>query len=75
MLKNSRIIQAWQHPTLRLLYSERLDGARLLAIIMPPNIVRMLSLFVPRFVSSAVNLILDIEIQNMNGCVGHNKLV
>ena len=75
MLKNSHIIQAWQHLTLRLLYSERLDGARLLAIIMPPNIARMLSLFVLRFVSSTVNLILGIEIQHMNGCVGHNKLV
>jgi len=29
MLKNSRIMQAWQHPTLPLLYSEWLDGARL----------------------------------------------
>jgi len=37
MLKNSRIIQAWQHPTLHLLYSEQLDGTRLLAIIMPPD--------------------------------------
>ena len=31
--QNSRIIQAWQHPTLRLLYSKQLDGARLLAIL------------------------------------------
>ena len=74
MLKNSRIIQAWQHPTLRLLYSERLDGARLLAILCH-LIAHMPSFFVPQFVSSAVNLILGIEIQNMNGCVGHNKLV
>ena len=64
-------MQAWQHPTLRLLYSERLVGAELLAIIMPP----MPSLFVLQFISSAVNynLLLGIEIQNMNGCVGHNK--
>ena len=34
----------------------------------------MPSLFVSQSVSSAVNLILGIEIQNMNGCVGHNKL-
>ena len=42
MLKNSRIIQALQHPTLRLFYSERLDGARLLALIMPPNCLHAL---------------------------------
>jgi len=28
---------------------------------------------VPQFVSSAVNVILGIEIQNMNGCVGHKQ--
>ena len=32
---------------------------------------RMPSLFVPQFVSSAVNLIPGIEIQNMNAFVGH----
>ena len=34
-------------------------------------IARMPSLFVPQFVSSAVNLIPGIEIQNTNGFVGH----
>ena len=34
-------------------------------------IARTPSLFVPQFVSSAVNLIPGIEIQNMNGFVGH----
>ena len=70
MLKNLRIIQAWQHPTLRLLYSERLNGARLLAILCR-LIAHMLSFFVPQFISSAVNLIPGIEIQNVNGFVGH----
>ena len=59
------IIQAWQHPTcLRLLYSERLDGARLLAIIKLCRLIaRMPSLFVLQFASSSVNLILCIEIK------------
>ena len=35
----------------------------------------MPSLFVSQFVSSAVNLILDIEIQNMNGCMGHKDRI
>jgi len=34
-------------------------------------IARMSSLFMPQFVSSAVNLIPGIEIHNMNGFVGH----
>jgi len=34
-------------------------------------IARMPSLFVPQFVSSAVNLIPGVEKQNMNGFVGH----
>ena len=69
MLKNSSIIQARQHPTLCLLNSEWLDGARLLKLCR--LIARMPSLFVPQFVSSAVNLIPGIEIQNVNGFVGH----
>ena len=58
MLKNSCIMQAWQHLTLHLLYSEGLDGAMRL-------IARIPSLFIPQFISSAVNLIVGIEIQNM----------
>ena len=72
MLKNSYIIQALQHPTLRLLYSEWLDGARLLAIIMPPNCSHAL---IVRVSVRILYLLLGIEIQNMNACVGHNKLV
>ena len=68
-----KTIQAWQHPTLRLLYSKRLDGARLLSIIMLPNCSLALIVRASDHISSAVKLILAIEIQNMNGCVGHNK--
>ena len=30
------------------------------------------SLFILQFASFTANLILDIEIENMNGCMGHN---
>ena len=53
-----------QHLTLRLLYSEGVDSARLLLCL----IARMRSLFIPKFVSSAANLILSIV---MNGWMGH----
>ena len=58
-------MQAWQHPTLCLLYSKGLDGARLCLT------ARIPSLFIPQFIFFVVNLILDIEIQSMDGCVGY----
>ena len=66
--KKSCNMQAWQHLTLRLLYSERLDGAKLLLLCL---IARIPSLFLPQFLSSVVNLTFGIEIQYMNGCMWH----
>ena len=60
-------MQAWQHLTIGLLYSEGADGARLLLCLT----ARMRSLLIPQFISSAANLMLGIEIESMNGCVGH----
>ena len=69
MLKNSLIMQACQYPTLHLLYSKGVDSARQLLLCL---IARTHSLFIPQFVSSAVNLILGVEIEKWMPARGTN---
>jgi len=61
----SKTHQARWHLTLRLLYSEGVDSVRLLLCL----IACIRSLFIPKFISSAANLIFSIVMNGYLGCL------